>query len=126
MGSIIGFQSALSLSLDVFSYFGLFSGFSTYPANILQNIDKDEFRDLPIHYLFNAVGQWDVAYYEHSGYYRELLSKTDRLEEGRNAALVTVKEYGHEFRTWIVGLYDALQVFFSYTDGTPPDMGTAP
>ncbi|MBQ0133705.1 MAG: hypothetical protein KBS46_00970 [Clostridiales bacterium] len=126
MGSIIGFQSALSLSLDVFSYFGLFSGFSTYPANILQNIDKDEFRDLPIHYLFNAVGQWDVAYYEHSGYYRELLSKTDRLEEGRNAALVTVKEYGHEFRTWIVGLYDALQVFFSYTDGTPPDIGTAP
>ena len=120
MGSMIGFQSALSLCLDVFSYFGLYSGFGTYPANILQNIERDEFKDLPIHYLFNAVGQWDVALWEHTGYYKELLSKTDRIAEGKNTCLVTVQEYGHEFRTWIVALYDTLQVFFSYTDGYAP------
>ncbi len=126
MGSMIGFQSALSLCLDVFSYFGLYSGFGTYPANILQNIEKDEFRDLPIHYLFNAAGQWDVALGEHRAYYNELLSKTDRVVEGKNASMVVVQEYAHEFRTWIVALYDSLQVFFSYTDGTPPDAETPP
>ena len=121
MGSMIGFQSALSLSLDVFSYFGLYSGCGTYPANILQNIEKEEFKDLPIHYMFNAAGQWDVALYEHTAYYKELLSKTERVAEGKNAHMITVQDYGHEFRTWIVALYDSLQVFFSYTDGMEPE-----
>ena len=121
MGSMIGFQSALSLSLDVFSYFGLYSGFGTYPANIIQNIEKEEFKDLPIHYIFNAVGQWDVALWEHSNFYKELLTKTDRIVEGKNTTLLTVPDYGHEFRTWIVALYNTLPMFFSYTDGTPPE-----
>ncbi len=121
MGSMIGFQSALSLSLDVFSYFGLYSGCNTYPANILQNIDKEEFKDLPIHYIFNTAGQWDVALSEHRYFYDQLLTMTDRISEESNTAFVTVKDYGHEFRTWIVGLYNSLQVFFSYTDGTPVD-----
>ena len=121
MGSMIGFQSALSLCLDVFSYFGLYSGFGTYPANIIQNIEKDEFKDLPIHYIFNAVGQWDVALWEHSYYFRDFLTKTDRLAEGKNTSLLTVLDYAHEFRTWIVALYDTLPMFFSYTDGTPPE-----
>lgn len=121
MGSMIGFQSALSLSLDIFGYYGLFSGCGTYPANILENINKDEFKDLPIYYLFNAVGEWDIARNEHCYYFDELVSKTDRLEMEKNASMVVVKDYAHEFRTWIVGLYDCLQVFFPYTDGIPPE-----
>ena len=115
MGSIIGFQSALSLCLDLFGYYGCFSGFSTYPANILSHIDTDEYKDYPILYLYNNAATWDVALSDHRYYYQQLLEASDRFVEGENTCFVEVKDYGHEFRTWIVGLYDCLMVFFADT-----------
>ena len=115
MGSIIGFQSALALCLDLFGYYGLFSGCSTYAANLLSCIDTEEFRDYPILYFYNNAGSWDVALSEHRYYYHDIVDRCDRLTEGENACFVEVKDYGHEFRPWIVGLYDCLMVFFADT-----------
>ena len=115
MGSIIGFQSALTLCLDLFGYYGCFSGFSTYPANILSVIDTEEFADYPIYYLYNNAGAWDIALNDHRYFYNDLIARSDRFVEGENTCFVQVKDYGHEFRTWIVGLYDCLGVFFAFT-----------
>lgn len=115
MGSIIGFQSVISHCLDCFAYLGCYSGFGWDVPTVGRDLAAWEERGYPLYYLFNCCGSRDAAYNEHKIAYKEM-TEAGMLEEGVNTDFVVEMYAAHEYTTWILGLYNSLQVFFAYTD----------
>lgn len=115
MGSIIAFQSVLPHCLDYFGWYGCLSGFG-YDVPLLANevraFEEEMGQEFPIRYLFNTAGTMDAAWEEHWTGYNNMLRSWDKVREGENTAFVVVQYARHDYKTWIIGLYNCLQVFF--------------
>lgn len=116
MGSIYGYTGALTDCLDIFGWFGLFSGSDGYIDQIAAALNSNANADRPIYYFYNCIGSGDPYYYLHTGQYQQLVEWTRGLTEGKNAAMTVVEGSAHEYRAWGTGLYNFLGVAFSLPD----------
>jgi len=113
MGSIYAYTGTLTECLDLFGWYGCFSGSDGYMDQIAAALNAPANADKPIYYFYNSIGTKDMYYYLHTGQYKELISLTKGLTDGENAAMTEVKDAGHEYCAWSTGLYNFLGVAFS-------------
>ena len=119
MGSIYAFTSFIPECLDVFSWFGCFSGSDGAMYKLARVLDGGAAGDRPVYYFYNSIGSKDSMYPTHRGQYLDLLSMTDSLKEGENAAFTEIKNARHTYEAWSTGLYNFLPVVFSLPERTP-------
>lgn len=113
LGSIVGFYSVLPQCLDLFAWIGCFSGSEVDPKMVNAGMCTRDFRELSIGYFYNGAGELDSMKADHLEDYRQLVELNPRLTEGENAVFVVESGTFHEFKGWIIDLYNCLQVFFN-------------
>jgi enterochelin esterase-like enzyme len=119
MGSMTTYWSALCGCLDLFSWFGPYSGCCGPTADqdaaakrILAAIESEGFKDYSINYLFACNGTDDIAYKEHVVVMEKVLASTNKLKENVNYDFMVIPEGRHDMRAWQLDLYHTLQKFF--------------
>ena len=116
MGSVIAFQSVLTHCYDLFGWYGCLSGFGYDVTSLMREVQAQELalgEEFPVRYMFHTAGTMDAAWEEHrDGYNQMIWNWGAKLKEGENTAFVTVQYARHDYKTWIIGLYNCLQVFF--------------
>ena len=111
-GAVTTANSALCGSLDYFSWFGLFSSFRTTEDYLNQTIRSEEWKDLPIHYLYATTGNFDFATPYMVPGYRMLLGLEPRLVSGVNTSFDIFPMRYHSIGHWHLSLYNFLQKIF--------------
>lgn len=112
MGSIYGFNAVLPMCLDLFGWFGEFSGSECWPDLVISALNAQTDR-YPIYWLYNAAGLNDTMYKNHIDQYRLLVQNCRGLTEGVNASFTSIRGVMHEYRAWGTGLYNFLLVVFA-------------
>ena len=116
MGSFTTIQGVMMENLDLFSYFGAFSGSLTTCADFKAVLESDDYKDLPIHYMYNGNGSNDIAHDEHKAFCLEILeTMPDRFTDGVNFAWVDYDGGYHTYNSWITDLYNCMTVFFKHS-----------
>ena len=113
MGSIYIYTGFLPDSLDLFGWFGCFSGSDGDMSALSRQLNRSPDADYPIYYFYNSIGRLDDYYGLHLGQYTDLVNKTNGLTEGENAAFTIIRDTGHKYAAWSPGLYNFLSVAFS-------------
>ena len=113
MGSIYTWTCVIPKCLDLFGWYGCFSGSNARMDRILPVLTDPENAKYPIYYFYNSVGARDDMYDTHYAQYHELVNAVDGLTDGENAAFTAVKLCGHDYRAWGTGLYNFLRVVFA-------------
>ncbi len=121
MGSIYIYTGFLGDCLDLFGWFGCFSGSDGNMSELARQLNSAPDADYPIYYFYNSIGRYDDYYDLHLGQYRSLLERAKGLTEGENAAFTVIADVGHKYAAWSPGLYNFLQIAFS-----PAEIGAAP
>ena len=111
-GAVTTYHSAFCGSLDWFSWFGTFSGSRTDQAYFQQTIQSEEFRELPIHYLYVSSGVFDFALPRQLQDTDGLLSIEPRLTTGVNTDFDVFPMRYHSIGNWHLALYNFLQRIF--------------
>ena len=115
MGSIITYQSVLPHCIDLFGWYGCLSGFGYDVGTLINQVnafETEKGQEYPIRYLFNTAGTMDAAWEEHWANYCSMVAVWDKVTQDENTTFVTVQYARHDFKCWIIGLYNCLQVFF--------------
>ena len=113
MGSIYGYNAVLPLCLDLFSWFGEFSGAECYTDLVISALNSENNADYPIYWFYNAAGTGDSMYRNHRDQYRTIVSSCPALTDGENASFTDIKGVYHEYKAWGEGLYNFLLVVFA-------------
>ena len=113
MGSIYAYTGVIPECLDLFSWFGCFSGSDGYMDQLAASLNAEPNASRPIYYFYNSIGTRDPYFYLHRGQYADLISMAKGLTEGENAAMTEIKDTGHEYISWSAGLANFLSVAFS-------------
>ncbi len=111
-GAVTTYHSVFCGSLDYFSWFGAFSGSRTDAAYFQDHLQSEAFRDLPIHYLYVASGNFDFALVGQLQEYEELLKVEPRLTYGVNTLFDIFPMRYHSQGNWHLALYNFLQKVF--------------
>ena len=120
MGSMTSIRSALLGCLDICAYISSMSGGydandSTGQAgyNLIHEALTNRFKDYPIGYWLNQNGTSDMALTPHENLKNLILNNMgDYFTEGKNFSWIKFQGGAHDYRSWIVGLYNTLQVSF--------------
>ena len=110
-GGVTMYHSVLCESLDYFSYFGAFSGSRTSGKELVTAIQKEEFKDYSINYLYASAGTLDFALPSQIKDYREQIKMEDRLNDENTSFDVTPFKR-HSSANWHLNLYNFLQLIF--------------
>ena len=113
MGSIYTWTCVIPNCLDLFGWYGCFSGSNADMDRILPVLTDPKNAAYPIYYFYNCTGARDDMYDTHFNQYHELVRKVDGVTDGDNAAFTKVNMCGHDFRAWGTGLYNFLRVVFA-------------
>ena len=113
MGSIYAYTTIIPECLDIFGWFGCFSGSDGNMSQLAAVLNAEENADKPIYYFYNSIGSMDNMFYWQHGQYNELLQRTDGLTDGVNACFNEIKGAKHLYTAWATGLYNFLPVLFS-------------
>ena len=113
MGSIYAYNSILPLCLDLFGWFGCFSGSDCYVDLAVDALRGETNAAYPIRYFYNSSGTKDSMAALHRENFIALTDRVDGLTDGENAWFTQIPGIGHEYSAWIVGLYNFLQVVFA-------------
>ena len=108
-GAVTTYHSVFMESLDYFSYIGTFSGSRTNAEQLMAAIDKNNFKNLSIHYYYAAAGTFDFAEPLLYRQYNDILKLGLKIEGTRFDA---VPFRYHSMGNWHVNLYNYLQVIF--------------
>ena len=119
MGSIYAFTSFIPECVDLFGWFGCFSGGGEAALRLSRIIDGAAAAGRPIRYFYNSIGSKDTMLYGHRAFYAELVRLTESLTDGKNAAFTEIRDARHTYEAWSTGLYNFLPVVFSL----PGDLG---
>ena len=111
-GAVTTYHSAFCGSLDRFSWFATFSGSRTDREYFRETIQSEEFRDLPIHYLYITSGVFDFALPRQLQDTDGLLSIEPRLVTGVNTDFDVFPMRYHSIGDWHLALYNFLQRLF--------------
>ena len=113
MGSKHTLESGLMTNLDLFAWYGSFSGvFTPEAADISAALHSEAFAQYPIHYLFVANGTIDYSYEGHIKTMLELEALDSTLEDGVNFSIHVFEGGGHNFKNWEMALYRFLPHIF--------------
>jgi len=113
MGSIYAYTSILPQCLDLFAWFGCFSGSDAELDKLIPALKSPENAQYPILYFYNSIGIRDSMYDTHTAQYAQLVAAVDSLVDGENAAMTVINDASHEYRAWGTGLYNFLRVVFA-------------
>ena len=113
IGSIYAYTTIIPECLDIFGWFGCFSGSDGNMSQLAAVLNAEENADKPIYYFYNSIGSMDNMFYWQHGQYNELLQRTDGLTDGVNACFNEIKGAKHLYTAWATGLYNFLPVLFS-------------
>ena len=113
MGSIYAFTQFMPKCLDIFSWFGCFSGSDGNMYVLANTLNSPENADRPIYYFYNSIGTKDPMFVGHKGQYRDLTGAARGLTDGDNAAFTALTDLPHTYAAWSTGLYNFLPVVFS-------------
>lgn len=113
MGSIYGYTSMLPYCMDIFGWYGCFSGSDGDMTVLAPQLNTGTNSLYPIYYFYNCIGTRDSMFYSHRGQYRMLADWVDRITDGKNAAFTEIKNGQHQYSSWSLGLYNFLQVCFA-------------
>lgn len=133
-GGITAYHSVLSHCTDVFSWVGIFSaGDIRYKiemkdgkfTGLVTEIDETHLEEAcaninasvdsqPIRFLYHACGDQDpIMFNYHKDTYGRMLNLCpEALTEGRNTLFHVNHGYTHNYQSWILDLYNVLQIFF--------------
>ena len=120
MGSMTSIRSALLGCLDICAYISSMSGGYDASDNtgeagfaLIQEALTNRFKNYPVKYWINQNGTSDMALTPHENLKNLILSEmSDMFVEGENFSWIKFNGGSHDYRSWIVGLYNTLQVFF--------------
>ena len=107
-GSQMVFEAGLADGLDLFSRFGTFSGMLTDPSGIVEGMERDSFRELPIDGLYAFNGFFDYTFYEHGFRMTLLDGMTDRITKGGNYEFYLIQKGEHTWPSWEAALFNFL------------------
>lgn len=110
-GGVTMYHSVLCESLDYFSYFGAFSGSRTSGKELVNAIQKEEFKDYSINYLYASAGTLDFALPSQIKDYHEQIKMENRLTS-ENTSFDVVPFKRHSSANWHLNLYNFLQLIF--------------
>ncbi len=110
-GAVTTLHSALCGSLDYFSYFGVFSGSRTDIDYYGKTAMSDEFKVLPINYLYVSSGSFDFPLSGQIKEYREFLKADSRLKQNVNTCFDVFPLCKHAISCWHLALYNFLPYF---------------
>lgn len=113
MGSIYGYNAVLPDCIDLFAWYGLFSGSEcdSVPA-VAAVLNTPENLEYPISFFYNAAGTRDSMAPPHEQQYKQLLALCPTIVDGENAAFTYIQGANHEYRAWCTGLYNFLRIAF--------------
>lgn len=111
-GAVTMYHSVMCGSLDYFSWFGAFSGSRTDAEYFREHLQTEEWKDLPINYLYVSSGTFDFALPGQIEDYQALLNVEPRLEEGDNTEFVIYPGRYHSIGSWHLALYNFLPKIF--------------
>jgi enterochelin esterase-like enzyme len=111
-GSVTTGNAALCGNLDRIAAFGMFSSFRTTEEHLRETIRTDEWKDLPILYLYASTGNFDFATPYMLPGYRMLTEIEPRLVTGVNTMLDVFPMRWHSIGHWHLALYNFLQMIF--------------
>ena len=112
MGSIYAYNAVLPDCLDLFGWFGCFSGSECDVDQVAAAVNAQEEAGYPVYCFYNCAGTADSMGPPHYAQYTQLLALCPGLTDGENAAFTDIQGAGHEYRAWGTGLYNFLQVVF--------------
>ena len=112
-GSIYAYTSVIPDCLDLFAWFGCFSGSDGDMPQLAGRLDSEALRALPIRLFYNSVGSNDRFYPLHWNHYYDLTARSEALTDGENAVFTTLDGLAHTYAAWSVGLYNLLPLLFS-------------
>ena len=112
MGSIYAYNSVMPLCLDLFAWFGCFSGSDCYVDLTVDALRSEANEPYPIRYFYNSIGTRDSMAALHRENFIAITDRVAGLTDTENAWFTLVADAGHEYSAWIVGLYNFLQVVF--------------
>lgn len=110
-GAMTACYSGLAANLDVFSWFGAFSG-SRMRADFFQALEEADLEHNPIHYLYMSTGNFDFLLPEQIQDYRSLLEQYPELTEGENTSFQVFPMRYHSWGNWNLALYNFLHYLF--------------
>lgn len=113
MGSIYAYTSIMPECLDMFAWFGCFSGSEANINQLIDDMNSERNRQYPILYFYNSCGGSDDMLSGHLSDYRALVAAVDGLTDGKNAAFTEIRMTNHSYRAWGTGLYNFLRVVFA-------------
>lgn len=108
-GARITLNGGMIHNFDYISNFGVYSS-SWDASEILQALNSEANKNLPLHGFYNAAGIYDFAYNKQKKMYDELM-KSDRFTS-ENSKFFDIAFGYHSARSWRVGLYDSLLSMF--------------
>lgn len=109
-GSYYTYDTGMCQSLPYFASFLCFSG-DAATAYVVQSLESDQLRDYPIRLYYAAAGDTDVARDGEEKCFYDIVPRVGRLVDGQNA-FYHVCEGGHDWGTWSIEIYNALQFLF--------------
>ena len=112
MGSMHTLNVGMMRCLDLFSWFGSFSGAKTDAGDISAAIHSEAFEAYAIDYLLVTNGKYDMSYEEHMNTATELEANDTKINAGENFSIVDIKNGNHSWPSWELALYDFLQIVF--------------
>ena len=115
LGSIYVYTSVMRECLDLFAWFGCFSGSEAreYMNALIAALNSEEYAHYPILYFYNSAGGSDSMFAEHRDDYRKLVAAVPALTDGKNAAFTEIRAASHSYKAWGTGLYNFLRVVFA-------------
>ena len=113
MGSIYAYNSVLPLCLDLFGWFGCFSGSDCYVDLCIDALNSESNAAYPIRYFYNSIGTSDSMFTLHRENFIAITDRVNGLTDGENAWFTRIGNVGHEYSAWVLGLYNFLQVVFA-------------
>ena len=111
-GAVTTGNAALCGNLDRIAYFGMFSSFRTTEEHLKETIRSEEWKELPILYLYASTGNFDFATPYMLPGYRMLTDLDERLSYGVNTMLDVFPMRYHSIGHWHLALYNFLQTIF--------------
>lgn len=113
MGSMYAYTSIIPDCLDLFGWFGCFSGSDGDMPSLAEQLNSPPLSEYPIYFFYNSIGTSDSFYSLHWNQYHDLVWRCDGLEDGVNAAFTEFEALGHIYTAWSLGLYNFLPLLFA-------------
>ena len=120
MGSIYAYNAVLPLCLDLFAWYGCFSGAETYVRLTSDALNSANWADYPIRFFYNSCGVNDGMHDNHLSQFKQMVERCPGLTESVNATFTDILRAGHTYQAWGVGLYNFLLLLFQQEESPAP------